>query len=130
MLCMKCGREISDEQCFCEICLAEMDRYPVKLDTAVYLPHRAKIDSSKKSQSKRKAPSEQEQIRRLKQRIRRLWSVIGLLMVSLVIVGCVIANLIVHAGRPKTGQNYTTSTTPTAVTTAVSTETTESKEAG
>ena len=40
MSCMKCGKEVSEGQVFCEECLTEMERYPVKPGTPVLLPHR------------------------------------------------------------------------------------------
>ena len=35
MSCMKCGKEVSEDQVFCPECLAEMERYPVKPGTPV-----------------------------------------------------------------------------------------------
>ena len=43
MSCMKCGKEVSEDQVFCPECLAEMERYPVKPGTPVLLPHRSPI---------------------------------------------------------------------------------------
>ena len=40
MNCVKCGREIPEDQVFCEICLTEMENYPVKPGTAVHIPPR------------------------------------------------------------------------------------------
>lgn len=40
MYCMKCGKEIDDQQVFCDDCLAVMAQYPVKPDVAVHLPKR------------------------------------------------------------------------------------------
>lgn len=37
---MKCGKEIDDQQVFCDDCLAVMAQYPVKPDVAVHLPKR------------------------------------------------------------------------------------------
>ena len=38
MHCMKCGREIKGDGVFCGECLTVMGRYPVKPDTALYIP--------------------------------------------------------------------------------------------
>ena len=37
MHCMKCGKEIADDQVFCEACLEVMAKYPVKPDTPVQI---------------------------------------------------------------------------------------------
>lgn len=36
--CLKCGREIEEGQVFCNDCLVQMAKYPVKPGTAVQLP--------------------------------------------------------------------------------------------
>lgn len=38
MQCLKCGREIDADAVFCDRCLDEMAKYPVKPDTVVLLP--------------------------------------------------------------------------------------------
>ena len=38
MNCMKCGREIGDDQAFCSGCLELMAQHPVKPDVVVNLP--------------------------------------------------------------------------------------------
>lgn len=38
MNCLKCGREIEEGQVFCNDCLVQMAKYPVKPGTAVQLP--------------------------------------------------------------------------------------------
>ena len=42
MNCLKCGTEISGEQVFCDSCLTDMERHPVKPGTPVNLPNRSK----------------------------------------------------------------------------------------
>ena len=46
---MKCGREIPVGQVFCDECLEDMEKYPVKPGTAVQLPARPKPAPVKKS---------------------------------------------------------------------------------
>ena len=73
MNCMKCGRDIEENQVFCGICLEEMGRYPVKPGIAVQLPHRRDSPVPKKTHIRRRQPpTPEEQILRLKKRIRRL----------------------------------------------------------
>ena len=47
MYCLKCGRDTKSEQVFCNDCLAVMDAYPVKPDTAIHLPKRDPQTASK-----------------------------------------------------------------------------------
>ena len=62
MNCLKCGREIEEGQVFCNDCLVQMAKYPVKPGTAVQLPSRGSAAVSKKVHSRRRtkaAPEEQ-----------------------------------------------------------------------
>lgn len=69
MYCIKCGVEVPDEQVFCDACLAEMEKYPVKPDITVTLPPRKETPVSKKKSRKRNLPPE-EQLRRTKAKLR------------------------------------------------------------
>lgn len=51
MQCMKCGRDVSAGQVFCDACLEEMTRYPVRPGTPVHLP-----DRQDTSQQRRRRP--------------------------------------------------------------------------
>ena len=73
MNCMKCGREITDDQVFCESCLEAMKKYPVKPGIAIQLPQRKETPFVKKVQAKRRhAPTPEERIQVLKKRVRTL----------------------------------------------------------
>lgn len=109
MNCMKCGREVQSEQAFCESCMTAMQDYPVRADVAVQLPVRKNTPAAKGQNPRRRiAPSEQEQIRRLKLRVRRLWTALALVLVVLVILACFTANHLLRDRRPQRGQNYST----------------------
>ena len=86
MGCMKCGRDISENQVFCDSCLEVMARYPVKPETAVQLPHRKDPSVPKKAHTRRRQPpTPEEQIRVLKKRVRRwllLWLVTLILFIA------------------------------------------------
>ena len=58
MNCLKCGTEISTDQVFCESCLAEMEKHPVKPDTPVILPTRSKPLPVKRTRRKLYKPEE------------------------------------------------------------------------
>ena len=93
MNCMKCGKKTKDTQVFCDACLEVMAQYPVKPDVHVQLPNR----SPAKKASYKRPPSAEEQIIRLRSRIKRLKVLILLLMALLGIVGVALVYLaIVH----------------------------------
>lgn len=71
MGCMRCGRDVPGEQAFCEDCLLEMEKYPVKPGTAVMLPIRKETPAARK-QSRRKVLPPEEQVKVLKRRVRGL----------------------------------------------------------
>ena len=112
MNCMKCGRETTQEQTFCDLCLAEMEKYPVRPGTVILLPRRKNDAPAKKTAPRRKQtiPPE-EQIRLLKRQIRRLTALLVLLLALLGATGYFTA---VHLLESRTvflpGQNYSTIT--------------------
>ena len=60
MSCMKCGKEVSEGQVFCQECLAEMEKYPVKPGTPLPLPIRPReAVVHKRSYRKSRKPEEQ-----------------------------------------------------------------------
>lgn len=61
MNCMKCGKQIPDTQVFCDDCIAVMDKYPVKIDTAVHIPKRETRITEKKPSRKKELSPEQLQ---------------------------------------------------------------------
>ena len=73
MHCMKCGREIQEQQVFCPDCLAHMAENPVKAGTAIKLPPRS-IESLPKKRAFRKRRERKPEEIVLQQRIliRRL----------------------------------------------------------
>lgn len=86
MNCMKCGREIGEERVFCDLCLEDMKKYPVKPGIAIQLPSRKEPNSVKKPAPKRRQPpTPEEQILKLKKWVRRwvvLWLVTALLLAA------------------------------------------------
>ena len=85
MPCMKCGKEVSEDQVFCEECLAEMERYPVKPDTPVLLPNRAPIAPQRKRRSQPRVRKPEEQLAALR-KTNRLLCVILLLLLAVATV--------------------------------------------
>ena len=113
MRCLKCGRET--EQTFCEICRAEMEKYPVKPGTIVMLP---KERPAEKKLPGRKPAVPPETVIRVQQRtIRRLGRGVAALVVLLALMGAVLIRLLDERNNPPVGKNYSTVTKPTEETT-------------
>ncbi len=108
MHCMKCGTKLADDQVFCDNCLSGMENYPVRPGTAVHLPQRPQPDA-KKAAVKKKAPTAEETVAKLRALVRWL---LFLVFVLAVCVGISAYLLIQHAQEAKPqetlGQNYST----------------------
>ena len=109
MQCMKCGREIPAGQAFCEACLADMEKYPVKPGTAVRIPSRREETAPKKQPPRRKTVPAEEKVIILR---RRLWVVgVTLTLLLALISGCLfmaVKYIWENDGKPLPGQNYST----------------------
>ena len=114
MGCMKCGRDVPAGQVFCDKCLEEMEKYPVKPGTVVRLPRRKETPVVKKIHSRRKLQvSPEEQIKRLKSIVRRLVLTVVLLTLLLGVTGYFAAiHLLENDVVRLPGQNYSSVTTP------------------
>ena len=82
MNCVKCGREIEQDQVFCRVCLEGMEEYPVKPGTVVHIPKHPEDDEKKAPIKKKPVLQPEEQIRRLKRKLVRLriWLAVLLLI--------------------------------------------------
>ena len=109
MECMKCGRETPSDQVFCEECLAEMEKYPVKPGTVVLLPRRRENSSVKKLSKRRIIPLE-DQVKVLKKRVRVLTIT---LIIALILLSAGGVYMVKHLSEKhfKPGQNYTSVST-------------------
>jgi len=120
MGCMKCGKDITDDNVFCADCLLEMEKYPVDPGTVVLLPRR-KESSAPKKQTKRHVSAPEEQIAALKKRV---------LILTLLLIVCAAAIVLMfeptmHYVRDEhfeIGQNYSSVTPSSAPTTPSPTE--------
>ena len=111
MHCLKCGREILTDGVFCQGCLLDMKKYPVKPGTVVILP--PKQSASRRQAAKRRAPTPEEQVKTLKSRIRKLMIA---LLVAAVLIASLAAFCIAHLTEGthyRPGQNYHTVTETT-----------------
>ena len=82
MNCMKCGREIGDDQVFCEYCLIEMQQHPVKPGTVILLPNQEPVSVRKPTRKKKAVLAPEEQLPKLK---RKVWALrtVALLLAAL-----------------------------------------------
>lgn len=117
MHCMKCGKEISEEQVFCEDCLAVMEQYPVKPDTPVQIPKRPARQEKKHTRQF----SQKEIIRKQSRKIRMLTWVVVVLFAALCLVGGLFLKQLTSGSTPAInplgshgplGQNYTPTEAP------------------
>ena len=108
MNCMKCGREIGEDQVFCSKCLEAMEKSPVNSDVVVMLPVRS--DTPVKKYSPRKKPlSLEEQILRLKRRNRWLTAAVCLLLTLAIVLAMISIDVFRQLDVQKfLGQNYST----------------------
>ncbi len=108
MKCMKCGRRIGGSQIFCEDCLEDMEKYPVKQDTPIQLPTRP-ANTPKRAAIHKKVRKPEDRIRTMKKWILGLVIAVLVLAVSL---GLTATALYKVATAPETtpsaGQNYNT----------------------
>ena len=96
MACIKCGKESTAGAEFCEECLKDMERYPVKPGTPVILPKHAEYLSAK--HPRKKALKPEQQVVRLKKAVRcLLWVCLALL---LLLVAAVIGIVYLLDGTP------------------------------
>ena len=113
--CMKCGREIGEDQVFCDLCLTDMEKYPVKPGIAIQLPNRKGSPALKKPVSRfRQMPTPEEKILKLKKRIKRL---IVLWLITLILLAAAMypaALFIQDQFTLRPGQNYNTITDSSA----------------
>ena len=110
MSCMKCGRDVAEGQVFCESCLADMDRYPVKITAPVQIPSRKSADPRPRQPVRRKLSSE-EQIRRLRRHNRVLSFLLALSMMAAIFFGYIAVIHFMEEERFLPGQNYSTMAT-------------------
>lgn len=107
MLCVKCGKQTEGEQVFCSRCLESMEKYPVKPDVHIQLPTRPSTVAQKKQSRKQRALSPEEQVVRLRRKLRwsRFCGVV--LLLALVLAAGKIYEDTKKTEDQETGKNYT-----------------------
>jgi hypothetical protein len=109
--CLKCRKEIGEKAVFCPECLEDMANHPVKPDTKIFLPRTTSAPIVKKSAPRRKAPSSEERISRMKTAIQLLSIILAVSLMALVLsVVLLVESLATEAHEDAIGQNYGTIT--------------------
>lgn len=109
--CIKCGRDLRDEQVFCRECQDNMEHYPVKPGTPVQLPARTPQPNTKAKpiRIKKTLPVE---VRLRKQRVTIRLLILALVAVLLAFMATAVLSLHLLDQRDRqsqAGQNYTVS---------------------
>ncbi len=106
MQCMKCGRDLDEDQVFCDVCQEDMKKYPVKPGTVVLLPHYVRHNQPKRTP--KRIMTHEEQIRRLKKRNRVLAYLFALALTCAISFGMLSLYLYAeYEDKFLPGQNYT-----------------------
>ncbi len=108
MQCLKCGQDTKDSRVFCDSCLAEMEKRPIKSGTPVTIYKR---NAKPVSISTRKQVKNDELLLKLKRKNNRLivWVVVlAVLLASC--VGVLAWKFYEDFGKFPIGQNYNTET--------------------
>ena len=106
--CMKCGKSIRVGQVFCEECLTDMERHPVKPGTPVLLPRREKQAPVKRSRKRIRKP--EEIIHRLRRTVLVLMALVAALAIALSIcIHLLMTRSEITKPNELPGQNYGTS---------------------
>ena len=110
MNCMKCGRDIALGQAFCKDCLEDMAHYPVNPTTPVQIPVQPPaVTPQRRNFRSKKAKKPEEQILRLRKKIRIQSIVIVLLTTMLIGLGIYTYKKLYPTADPnRPGENYIT----------------------
>ena len=102
MYCMKCGREVEDEQVFCPDCLAQMEQEPVSIRASVKIPRQP----ARSNRLRRPSIHLEEEVKRLERSNQRLraW-IILLATASILLVMALYHNEVVRVVEDL-GKNY------------------------
>ncbi len=86
MNCMRCGKEIPIEEVFCEECLTDMERHPVKPGTPIQLPNRDAKPAAKRTAHRRNSTKPEEQLFKL--RFAIFWLILVIVLLALALLIC------------------------------------------
>ena len=93
MKCLRCGNNALDEQLFCDECLADMEKHPVKPGTPIHIHKRTEGTTVKRANFRLAVSKWQDRIFRLKYTIFWLIIIIILLIAVLTIGICMMLHI-------------------------------------
>lgn len=105
MDCMKCGRDLEEGRAFCESCLSQMERYPVKPGAVVILPRRDEAPA-KRSAKRKMLPTPEKLLRKYRRRSRILAGLLVLLLAVVGVGGWFAWRYVEELSTVPVGQNY------------------------
>lgn len=108
MNCMKCGTEIKGSGVFCEQCLAEMEKFPVKPDIRIHLPVRPAATAVRKKTRRQRYVKPEDQIRHLKQVRNWLCGLLIFVLLAFAASSAMLIHLLDSEDGFNIGQNYET----------------------
>ncbi len=111
--CMKCGRELKPGAVFCNGCLDEMEKYPVKPGIVVLLPSQKGAHPKQPQRRKYAVVSPEEQVIKLKKRVKSLCAALILALAAAAALGWyTVMDLLENEEiRFLPGQNYSSQST-------------------
>ena len=110
--CLKCGREIPEDQTFCNACLAEMEKHPVKPGVVVLLPHRDNQSQKPPARRRHSLLPLEEQVKLWKRRALALAAALLITLSASGVLGWLVVKDILEDQIPLIlpGQNYSSGT--------------------
>lgn len=112
MNCIKCGTETKEPQVFCDRCLADMERYPVKPNITVSLPARPVEPPAKRKSRRPRYIKPEEQIRHLRVKTRLLTVALAAALIAFSLTALLLLKVLdVQEDTYGPGQNYDTIST-------------------
>ena len=102
MNCMKCGREVEEEQVFCPDCLTLMESDPVHISTAVHIPRQP----TRSATPRRSTLHPEDDVRRLERSNEKLRMWVILLALSTVLLAMALYHKEVVSIMDDLGKNY------------------------
>ena len=106
--CMKCGIEMKEAGVFCENCLAEMEKYPVKPNITVQLPIRPAVTAARKKSRRQRHVKPEDQIRHLKKVRNWLCALLVFALLAFAASSALVLHLLDTNEENNIGQNYGT----------------------
>ena len=102
MNCMKCGREVEEDQVFCQECLEQMENEPIRISTPVHIPRQP----TKGTATHHAVLHTDEEIKRLERSNQRLRLWVLLLAMAALLLGMAGYHKEVASAVEELGKNY------------------------